>query len=801
MFTENYNAEKIEKEIHEFWDENKIFEFKFNDKRPIFSIDTPPPTISGMIHVGHAMSYSQAEFIARYKRMRGFNVFYPMGFDDNGLPTERYVENVRNIRAVNLPRDEFIKICLEETRKGEEEFKEIWKLLGISVDWNLTYSTIDDFCRKISQFSFIDLYEKGRVYRAESPITWCPNSQCKTAVAQAELEDFKRITKLNYIKFKLENNEEIVIATTRPELLPACVGIFVNPNDKRYKKLIGRYAFVPIFGQKVKIMEDELVDPNFGTGIVMVCTFGDSTDIEWWKKYNLETKIVIDESGKLNDLAGKYSGLTIEEARKEITEDLKKEGKLIEQKDIEQTLNVHERCGTPIEYLISKQWWIKISDLKEKWLELGNQIKWYPASMKNRYDTWVNGLNTDWCISRQRYYGIPFPVWYCKKCGKIIIADKKDLPIDPFYQKPKKSCSCGYNDFEPEKSVMDTWATSAITPLINSKWTEKENLVDLIYPMSLRPQGHDIIRTWAFYTIAKCWLHTGKIPWNSIMVNGHGLDPHGKKMSKSKGNIVEVKEIIKKYSADALRYWAASAKLGNDLPFKEQDVARGQKIIIKLWNAAKLISNSIENYKPNRKIELKSIDKWLFLKLNKVINKATEEYEKYEYSDATAYVENFFWHDFCDNYLEIVKQRIYNGNDEAVKYTLYYSFLSILKLFAPILAHITEKLYQKLYSGKEKEISIHISNWPEEFEFFDESIERNGDLAIEIISFIRKWKHDRKIALNAELNKIIIDCNFEQREGLKEFLDDIKTATKAKEISFGYVRDNELPSGIKIDIS
>ena len=800
MLPKIYNPKDVEPAIQKFWRETNIFGFDNKSNKPIFAIDTPPPTISGLIHVGHAMSYSQAEFIARFKRMSGFNVFYPMGFDDNGIASERYVEKIRNVKASDIPRNKFIEMCLEETRKGGEEFRRVWESMGISVDWSTLYSTINPLCQKISQLSFLELLKKDIAYKAEAPVTWCPT--CRTAVAQAELEDLQRTTELNYISFETEDKKNIIIATTRPELLAACVAIFVNPQDKRYKDLIGRLASIPIFGHKVKIFADESVDMAFGTGIVMMCTFGDKADVEWWQKYKLPLKIVLDESGRLTKEAGEFAGMKTDEARKQIISKLKEIGALVDIKKIEQTVNVHERCNTPIEFFTSMQWWIKIADMKEKWLELGNKIKWYPAHMKNRYDTWVRGLNSNWCISRQRYFGIPFPVWYCKKCGKIKVADEDELPVDPFITQPKAACSCGSRDFEPDRDVMDTWATSSLTPLIVARWKENNNLMNKIYPMSLRPQGHDIIRTWAFYTIVRCWLHTGEVPWSVIMINGHGLDAHGKKMSKSKGNVIEPLEVIEKYSSDALRYWAASAKLGHDLPYQEKDVARGQKIIVKLWNAARLVESALEGWDGN-KGTLKPIDIWLLTRLKSTISRATHEYENYEYAGATSVTEQFFWHDFCDNYLEIVKSRIYSRNDSAVQWVLYHAFLSIIKLFAPVLAHVTEEIYQKLFRSREKIVSIHISSWPSgDIIDADENIEKKGNVAINIISAIRQWKHKQRLALNTSVREVVLDCPTDTREGLKEFLDDIKNAMKIESLKFGIVNSPVFEvDGMKVDIN
>ena len=776
-----YDPKEVEPSIRLFWLENKIFVFDRDSDKPMFSIDTPPPTVSGLIHVGHVLGYSAAEFIARYKRMRGFNVFYPMGFDDNGLPSERYVEKKLGIKAVDMSRKEFIDLCLKETKIGGDEFRRVWEELGISVDWSLVYSTINELCQRVSQKSFIELYEKGRAFRQETPVTWC--ICCQTAIAQAELEDVKRKTILNTIYFGLKgSSKKIEIATTRPEFLAACVAVFVNPDDERYMDLVGEKAIVPIFNYEVPIMADEKVDKEFGTGIVMVCTFGDRTDVEWWMKHKLPLKLIIDKQGRLNDNAGKYQGMKLEDARKKIIEELKGMKGLIDQKEIEQTVNVHERCATPVEFYVSDQWYIKILDLKRELLEQGQKIRWYPEYMKVRYMQWVEGLNSDWCISRQRYYGVPFPLWYCEKCDKVILADEKDLPVDPLRDKPSRTCDCGSKDFRPETDVMDTWATSSMTPLINSKWKERDSIMEKIYPMSLRPQGCDIIRTWAFYTVVKSYFHTDSVPWKDIMINGMGLDPKGKAMHKSRGNVIDPLAVKEKYSADALRFWVATAKLGSDLPYQEKDVVTGQKTLTKLWNASRFVSQFISK---REKPELAIMDRWLLNKLAKLVESCTQKFDGYQYAEAKQETEVFFWHTFADNYLEIVKHRAYN-DDESASWTLYNSLLTILKLFSPIIPFITEEIYQKLFRLDEKDVSIHVSSWPViASEFIDDEIELVGDVTVAIISALRQYKSSNGLALNSPIEKLLIECDDETKKMLEKTLDDIKGTMKVENIEFG----------------
>ncbi|MBU7043615.1 MAG: valine--tRNA ligase [Theionarchaea archaeon] len=743
-----YNPAEMERRIQQFWEDEEIFTFQKDIDKPIYSIDTPPRTLSGTIHMGHAMSYSQMEFIARYKRMRGFNVFFPMGFDDNGLATERYVEQKYGVSAKDMSRDDFIELCLKETVIGGEYFRKIWTLLGISCDWSTLYSTIDEHCRRVAQKSFIDLFEMGRLERKEDPITWCP--LCETAIAQAELEDKTEETLLTTIQFSCEGHS-LPIATTRPEFIAACVAVVVHPKDHRYTALPGKLARVPLYGHAVPIIADEKVDMNFGTGIVMVCTFGDKTDVEWWRDHHLDTRIIITENGRLNELSGPYEGFTISEGREKILQDLEEKGLIITQEKLEHTLNAHERCHTPIEFIIVKQWFAKVLDVKEELIEKGKQVHWYPEYMGKRYESWVENLRWDWCISRQRYYGIPFPLWYCADCGTVILAREEDLPVDPVKDRPSGPCECGCTDFIPERDVLDTWFTSSHTPQIAARWGESDSLMDKVFPMNLRSQAHDIIRTWAFYTIYKAMIHHDMVPWYDAMISGHGLDEQGKAMHASVGNVVLPTEMTDKYSSDAVRYWASEAKLGEDVLFKERDVVKGYKLCVKLWNAAKLIAPHLKkiSYFP----PLRAVDEWILTRLDRVIQEATGYFDEYEYSRGKNLAEISFWHEFCDNYLEIVKYRLYGEKDEAVLYTLYQAYLTYLKLFSPYIAHITEELYQILYRDWEGEKSIHLSSWPEPFAIPENE---RGQIIVDIISTLRRWKSDQGIPLNRELPTITL---------------------------------------------
>ncbi|RME31014.1 valine--tRNA ligase, partial [Candidatus Woesearchaeota archaeon] len=657
-----YDAHEAEERWQAAWRKMGVYAFNPNANAPVYSIDTPPPTFSGKMHLGHSFSYAQQDFIARYHRMKGENVFYPFGVDDNGLPTDRLVEKTRNVRSRDFEREAYRKL-VEETVDGlRPAFIADWVRLGMSCDFSLTYSTISKECQRIAQKSFLDLYKKGLIYRAETPVAWCPS--CRTAIAQAEFENIDKTSQFNDVRFSC-GKRQLVIATTRPEMIPACVALFAHPDDERYADLKGKFATVPLFNYDVPILFDEAVEKDKGTGLMMVCTFGDKEDVEKWRVHKLPLRVIFTEDGKLNELAQGYEGLSIIDARKKIIADLDAHGYLLKQEPITHAVNVHERCGTPIEFLKTPQWFIRVLDHKEKLLEAGRAIRWYPAHMRVRFEHWVQNLNFDWCISRQRFHGVPFPVWH-KDDGEVILADEAALPVDPT-RTPKPGAHA-------DTDVMDTWNISSLTPQIALRWGHEENLMQL-FPMSMRPQAHDIIRTWAFYTIVKAYFHHGTVPWKDIVISGHVLDPKGQKMSKSKGNVIAPQDVMKKYSADALRFWAAGVKLGDDLPYMEKDLQTGQKTITKLWNAMKFTLMHLEHYEGFTG-ELAVLDRWILSKFARVVKDVTDHFDRYEYSKTRFETEQFFWRTFCDNYLELVKARLYNPEAygeaaQSAQHTLY----------------------------------------------------------------------------------------------------------------------------------
>ena len=776
MLDKKYNSLEKEEKWLNYWKENKIYEFK-PDQRKVYSIDTPPPTVNGKIHIGHIFSYSQAEMIARYKRISGYNVFYPFGFDDNGLPSERLVEKEQGKKAHEIGRENFSKLCYETTDKYEEEFQDLFSRLGVSTDWSMHYKTVSPSTIKISQNSFLDLIDKGHCYHKESPALWC--NECLTSIAQAELETKTIKTTFNYVNFEtVEDGEKFTIATTRPELMPAIVCVFVNPNDEKNKHLIGKTAHIPVINVDVPIMGDEKVAIDKGTGIVMCCTFGDQTDIEWWKKYNLPLKYIFTNDGKIIDSVPNYGGLKIKEARKQIVNDLQAGGYIVKIEELEHEVQTHERCGREVEYTVMKQWFIDIMSHKEDFLRIGNEINWYPSHMHNRYEEWVNNVAWDWCISRQRYFGVPFPVWYCKECGEPIFASKEQLPVNPLTDTPpvEKCSKCGCKEFIPESDVMDTWATSSVTPLINMKYGEKDNYESILKPMSLRSNASEIIRTWDFYTIVNSYYHFGIRPWDNVMISGFVMANKGEKISKSKGNSkVEPLDLIKQYSADVVRYWAASGRLGTDITFSEETLLRGKKLVNKIWNVSKFIQMHLEDYQDKEFSDFEYVDKWILGNFMKMEKEYLKYLDNYEIGLALNILEKFFWN-FCDNYIEIVKHRLYRPEEfgEKARYsgqkTVYMLLYKLLQDFSVFFPFITEEIYQDIYHDMK---SIHITEIkPLNYSFDNEML--NGDLMCEIISAVRGEKSSNNLSLKTAVKELDIDCSASIKDAIKQSEKDFK---------------------------
>lgn len=784
---QKYDFQKAEKEMEKMWEDNDIYKYQNGRERKVFSIDTPPPTVSGKLHIGHVFSYTQAEMIARFKRMQGFDVFYPFGFDDNGLPTERLVEKEENIRATEVSRSEFRDRCLKTIEKYEEDFKTLWKRLGFSVDWSLQYQTVSTLPQKISQKSFLELVKMNKAYRKESPILWC--IECQTSIAQAELETKECETTFHYLNFHTSIGD-LLIATTRPELLYGCVSIFVHPDDTRYQDFIGKNAMVPLYDFEIPILPDEAVSMEKGTGAVMCATFGDTADMEWFKKHHLPYKETILQNGRMKNDIRYIGGMKTKKARERIIELLLEKGLLVKQETIVHSVAIHERCGTEIEIIPSNQWYIDVLSEKEKFLQAAEEIKWHPEYMKKRYQLWVENLKWDWCISRQRYFGVPFPVWYCKDCNEPIFAEEEQLPVNPLEDRPRKICKCGCNEFVPEEAVFDTWATSSVSPLINARYGEKDDISKEILPMGMRNQAHEIIRTWAFYTIVKSLYHTGQLPWENIMISGFVLAKPGEKISKSKNNDSNTPmTLIEHHSADVIRYWAANSRLGTDTFFSEEELKVSKRFITKLYNAAKFSILQLGDYeKPEHydAAKLLPIDQWILQRVNETTIAVTGLLNDYEIGQARHEIDLLFWKDLCDYYIEIAKERLYQPEKHGFEqrysgqYALYHSLLGILKLYAIYTPYVTEYIYQDFYRKHEKLTSIHQMVWATD-ETQSIYIEF-GEHIKELIGEVRRKKTEKQMSLKDELPELIITCPKKLREFYKSTEQDLKACTAAKKV-------------------
>ncbi|MBF0441162.1 MAG: valine--tRNA ligase, partial [Oligoflexales bacterium] len=847
-----------------FWEDEGIYKWDpMRGREETYIVDTPPPTVSGSLHVGHVFSYTQTDLIVRYQRMAGKNIFYPIGWDDNGLPTERRVQNVYQIQcdlnlhymenwepsadrkksdaAESVSRKNFIEACSRLTLQDEEVFKALFRHLGLSMDWTLEYATIDSHCRKISQLSFLDLINKGEAYSLEAPTYW--DVDYKTAVAQAELEDREKEGFYHHLRFKVSDDDaqrtgirEFIISTTRPELLAACIAVVAHPDDVRYKALFGSHAETPLFHAKVPIMASEHADPEKGSGILMICSFGDNADVDFWKRNNnLPIRQVIGRNGRLLDVNfgshpfhsqdparanqnyRELQGKTVLQAQKRCVELLRepslgfygKPSMVGEPEKTVRPVKFYEKGERPIEIISTRQWFIKILDHKKELIMQGEKIKWYPDHMKNRYVHWVEGLNQDWCISRQRYFGVPFPVWYRlnengePSYAEPVFASADTLPVDPTVDVPpgyNESQRNAPNGFLGETDVMDTWATSSLTPQVESHWGINETRHERLFPMNLRPQSHEIIRTWAFYTIVKAYLHENQVPWHEIAISGWILDPDRKKMSKSKNNVVTPEQYLKDFSADAVRYWAARARLGMDTAFDEKVFKIGRKVANKLFNAAKFVYSQTEGVDSSIIGDLKRagvmLDRIWIRKMLSMITTATRSFENLDYAGALQLTEDMFWK-FCDNYLEIVKVRAYKGDDEerlSALVTLNFSISVFIRLFAPTFPYLCEEIFS-WKEASEKHRTVHKNTWPSDIEimerlpddFFDKVSDQTFTFAEEVVARIRAEKTKNQKNLRWPVASLKIKVSEGDQDILKGVLPDILRA------------GNVSPSGVTIE--
>lgn len=814
-YPKDYDHIALENKWRQEWDRLGVFKWDPTAPREkTYVVDTPPPTVSGSLHVGHAYSYSQTDVLVRYHRMTGKNIFYPMGWDDNGLPTERRAQNVFNIRCephlpydpewkpkrddnkdpkkpkeqIPISRQNFIEACEIITSEDEKAFENVWRKLGLSVDWSLIYTTIGDHCRRISQLSFLDLVDKGLVYNAESVTMW--DVDFRTAVSQAEIEDREKEGAFHDLLFAVEGGGEFLISTTRPELLPACIAVAAHPDDLRYKHLFGARAITPLFKAPVPIVPSEHADPEKGSGILMICTFGDLADVEWWKKSGLPSRQVLGMDGKFLKISfgdgvfeslspanaqaayDQIAGLPVKAARKKIVEMLCQDGTAPnghdpamkgDPKPLIHAVRFYEKGNQPLEIITTRQWFIKILEFKEQLLKQGEKINWHPHYMRSRFDHWVAGLNQEWCISRQRYFGVPLPVWYTltpsgqTDYSRPIFPTPGMTPIDPSIDVPP-----GFNaeqrdvpgGFTGEGDVMDTWATSALTPQISSHWNIDPDRHQRLFPADLRPQAHDIIRTWAFYTIAKAWHHHQEVPWRNAAISGFILDPDRKKMSKSKGNVTTPEDLLNEHSSDVFRYWAARGRLGSDSTFDNTLFKIGRKLVIKLFNASKFVLTQLDDADPNMNFSLSHVAtecdrSWIYM-LGKTAAAAAEAFENYDYTSALQQTEETFW-TFCDHYMEMVKAKayLYGATPDSISAltTLNWSLKTFLRLFAPFMPFITEEIWSWRYNAES--ISVHKAPWPSLTEIActpKPENETSFSCAVEIISKVRGYKTTHQVS-------------------------------------------------------
>jgi valyl-tRNA synthetase len=778
MLQKRYDKE-IEEKWQKYWVKNRTYKFDESDTvRPVYSIDTPPPFTSGELHMGHVLSYSYFDFAARYKRMRGFNVYYPQGWDAQGFPTEVRVEKKHG----RLPPEEFREKCREWSIDMISRMRAQMDTMGFSADWDHEYRTMDpDYHRKV-QHSLIKMYGEKRIYRDKYPVFWCP--KCRSAVAKAELEDVEKDGMLNHIRFEGPEGEDLIIATTRPEMMPACVAVLFSPDDKRYWHLDGARITTPL-GKEVPAFADKDVDPEFGSGLVMVCTFGDKQDVVWMHRYKLPLIDIIDERGKMKN-AGDLDGLNIDEARKKVINKLRDRGDLLDQNPLRQSTKVHDRCKKKVELIPSLQWFADIKTTGDMIKKMARKIRWIPEFGISYLTDWADSVEWDWVISRQRVFGTPLPFYYCKECGSTAAADESELPFYP-EKANGKGCECG-RDMVAETSVCDCWVDSSISPLVIAGWPDNESKMERLYPSSLRPQGVEIVRTWAFYTIYRSGVAlTGLPPWKEILLNGNVLAPDGKKMSKSIGNIISPTELLRDYQVDAIRQWAAmSGAMAKDRPFSYEDIKYSKNFLTKLWNGAKFIEKVNRDYLYDEDDEsyLNTIDRWITGRMNQVIEQYTRHMESYEYHSAIRLLHDFFWHDFCDNYLEYAKHRVYSEEEEvengkrAAQYSLRYVLLNTIKLLAPVTPHISEEIMSALFHKEGKYESIHLSEWPSGGEVDGGSIAKMEPFN-RIVSKIRQFKASSQISQNAELSKARISL---QEELPPELVDELKIISKIREV-------------------
>ena len=816
--------EGLEDALAARWERDGTYRFdRTKSREQIYSIDTPPPTVSGSLHVGHVFSFTHTDIIARFQRMRGKEPFYPMGWDDNGLPTERRVQNYFGVRCdpslpydphftppekpdkqpIAVSRPNFIELCTRLTVADEQVFETLWRYLGLSVDWSMTYATIGPAARRVSQMMFLRLLAKQLAYQVEAPTLW--DVDFRTAVAQAELEDREQPAAYHKITFKKADGGDIAIETTRPELIPACVALVAHPDDARYQPLFGTEVVTPLFGVKVPIKAHALADPEKGSGIAMICTFGDTTDVTWWRELKLPVRAIVQPNGALGPVTwgqpgwesldatraqaayDQLAGLSAKKAQAKIVELLRESGDLLgEPKPITHPVKFYEKGDRPLEIITSRQWFIKTIDYRDEFIQRGREISWHPEYMRTRYENWVQGLNGDWCISRQRFFGVPFPVWYPIRAdgvidyANVIVPPESRLPIDPSTDVPD-----GYaadergrpGGFAGDPDIMDTWATSSVTPQLVTGWETDQDLFSRTYPMDLRPQAHDIIRTWLFSSVVRAHFENGTAPWTNAAISGFVLDPDRKKMSKSKGNVVTPLSLLQEYGSDGVRYWAARGGPGVDTAFDVGQMKIGRKLAMKVLNVSKFVLGGEQ--RDGAVIE--PLDSGMLQNLAALVDEATAELDQYEYARALAKIESFFW-DFCDNYVEAAKSRKYGdfGPDAAASAStaMRLALSVLLRLLAPYLAYACEEVWSWTNSG-----SIHRASWPARDEIIRVSgTDRSAQQAVihitAALNVIRKGKVDHKVSIGTPISEVVYAATDDAIACLKLVERDLKAASR-----------------------
>ncbi|GKZ14353.1 valine--tRNA ligase [Haladaptatus sp. T7] len=751
----DYEPERIEQKWQEEWQDSDVYT---PDGDLEYVIDTPPPYPTGRLHIGHGLQWSYIDFAARYHRLQGEEVLFPQGWDCHGLPTEVKVEENHGIHRTEVSREEFRRLCIEHTEEQIDSMKETMNELGFSIDWNAEFRTMDPEYWGKTQRSFVEMEES--VYRDEHPVNWCP--RCETAIADAEVENEDRTGTLYYVTFEGVGNDDIEIATTRPELLAACVGMAVDPEDERYADRIGETFEVPLFGQEIELVGDDDVDGEFGTGAVMICTFGDKQDVDWWARHDLDLRPVFTEDGHLNELADEFEGLTIDEAKTEVAETLDEEGYLNDSETTEQSVGTCWRCDTPIEILSKEQWFVEVEP--DEIVEKAKEVEWIPEHMYTRLEEWADGMSWDWVISRQRVFATPIPAWECEECGHWHIADIEELPVDPTETGPAVGdCpECGGDSWVGETDVMDTWMDSSITPLHISGWPEDIEL-DEFEPVALRPQGHDIIRTWAFYTLLRVGELTGERPWDEILINGMVFGPDGNKMSKSRGNVVTPTDAVDEYGADSVRQaLVLGGQPGSDVQFQPKEATSASRFLTKIWNILQFSENHFDENTPEiSDPAYRDADRWILSRLSHTAESVSDDMERYRYDRALRTLREFVWEDLADDYLELVKGRLYEGRPgerNAARHALYTCVSSVVRMLSPFSPFFSEEVYSYLPGTEE---SVNLATWPD-VEMRDDEAELAGEIIAEVASEVRAWKSDEGMALNGELDRIELYADAER---------------------------------------